>query len=354
MKSAAFGITDMKENRIGFGILGSGAAARIHLDAINDIEGAFVSGFFSPEDTSSKEISEKYGVKRYSSYEDLLADSETEIVCICTPSGLHAKQAIDVLNSGKNAVVEKPLAITKEQCLDIIATAEKTGKKCSVISQLRYLGDIPKAKEIIAQGKLGKMTNVGLHMRYNRTEEYYASSAWRGTWAMDGGGALMNQGIHGVDLMRYLCGEVKCVKSFCRTLKHNIEVEDTALGVVEFKNGALGIIEASTAVYKGYTRKLNISGTDGSLRLEEYNMVRCDLADENSSMPEVKVSNVKSGASEPGGINHEGHKNQLKEMISAVRYGTPILSDAYSGMKTVELICAVYEASRTNETVYLD
>lgn len=352
--SAAFGITDMKNSKIGFGILGSGAASKLHIDAINDIEDAVVVGFFSPDPKSSEELIQTYGIKRFESYEEMLRNEEIEIVCICTPSGLHAEQAIESMNHGKNVVVEKPLAITVEQCKKVIETSEKTGCKCAVISQMRYLGDVSKVKEIINDGKLGKMTNVGLHMRYNRTAEYYASSAWRGTWAMDGGGALMNQGIHGVDLMRYLCGEVKCVKAFCKTLKHNIEVEDTALGVIEFQNGALGIIEASTAVYKGYTRKLNISGTDGSIRLEEYNMVRCDIADDSYEIPDIKESGINSGASEPGGINHDGHRYQLEEMISAVRNGTPIISDAYSGMKTVELICAIYESSKTGETIYLN
>lgn len=352
--SAASGTTDMKNNKIGFGILGSGAASKIHIDAINDIEGAVIVGFFSPDNNSAKELTDNYGLKRFDTYEKMLDDTEIEVVCICTPSGLHAQQAIEAMNHGKHVIVEKPLAITIEDCRKIVESSEKTGCKCAVISQLRYLGDIPKAKEIINAQKLGTITNVGLHMRYNRSAEYYASSPWRGTWAMDGGGALMNQGIHGVDLLRYLCGEVKSVKAYCKTIKHNIEVEDTAVAILEFQNGALGIIEASTAVYKGYTRKLNVSGTAGAIRLEEYNLTRCDLEDSTYPKPEIKNSEIKSGASEPGGINHAGHKNQLMEMMNAIRYNMPIISDANSGMKTIELICAIYESSKTGKTVFLN
>ncbi len=330
-----------------FGVIGCGFIAGIHAMAINDIEGTEIVGAYDPFEKAADAYCEKWNAKKYLSEEELLADENIDIVCICTPSGNHAATAIAAMKSGKNVVVEKPMAINKEDCQRIVDTQNETGKSCVVISQLRFSETSKKVKAALNDNKLGKLVECGVHMKYFRSEEYYASSNWRGTWAMDGGGALMNQGIHGIDLMLYYMGDVKSVSAFCRTLRHNIEVEDTAVAIVEFKNGAIGTIEGTTSVTPGYPRQFEICGTEGSIILEEDAVVNWDISGEEQEKQEALVSSH----ADPTKISFAGHKAQIQNLINHLENGEKILIDANEGRRSVELICAIYESSKLGKKI---
>ena len=277
----------------------------------------------------------------------MLASDKIDVVCICTPSGNHAELSVAAMEKGKNVIVEKPMALTPEDCQWVVDTQNKTGKKCVVISQLRFSQTSKKVKEALADNKLGKLLECGVHMKFFRSEEYYNSSDWRGTWAMDGGGALMNQGIHGVDLMLYYMGDVKSVFAYCKTLRHNIEVEDTAVAAVEFKNGAVGVIEATTSVLPGYPRQIELCGSEGSIVLEEDSILKWDIQSQYEKTGKAENSSF----ADPTKISFMGHKAQIENLINHLENGEELLIDANEGRRSVELICAIYESSAKGEKI---
>ena len=280
---------------------------------------------------------------------EALLSSDAELVTICTPSGLHAPLAIECLDAGKNVVLEKPVAITGEECQMLIDAEKRSGRFCAPISQLRYYDDIRRAKQIVESGELGKVVLCDLYMKYYRSEEYFATSTWRGTKAMDGGGALMNQGIHGIDAMRYIVGDVEEISAKVRTLVHNVEVEDTAVASVVFKSGAIGVIEGTTSVRPGYPRRLEIHFEKGSMIIEENTIVSIDTP-EGSQKAESKAMN---SSSDPLNISYEGHRRQYQNILAAIEGKEQLFYTASEAVKTVETILAIYRSSEENKTQYL-
>ncbi len=324
---------------INFVIYGCGMIANIHAISIGDTPGAVLYGACDKNIKAAKRFSEKYGVHHFETFEDVLSCNDVDAVSICTPSGTHASLCVMALNAGKNVVVEKPMAINVEQCDEIIEACERSRCKLSVISQLRTNPDILMAKEIVESGALGKIVLCDLYMKYYRSTEYYNSS-WRGTRAMDGGGALMNQGIHGIDLLQYIVGPIKNVKSFVKTLCHNIEVEDTAVSVAEFENGAVGVIEASTAVYPGFNRKIEINGSRGTLVLTENQISKLVIEGDEVQLKDVER---RQGASDASKLDTAEHTNQYINIVNAFFGKEPLLVDHIEGKKAVEIICNIYK-----------
>ena len=315
--------------------------------AITDIENAGLYGAYDPFDKAADLFCEKWGTKKFNSVNEILSSNEIDIVSICTPSGTHADLAVAALEKGKHVIVEKPMALNPADCERIIQAQNKSGKKCVVISQLRFSETSKKVINAIADGKLGKLLECSIDMKYHRNEEYYNASNWRGTWAMDGGGALMNQGIHGIDLMLYYMGEVKSVYGICKTMRHHIEVEDTAVAAVEFKNGAIGVIQGTTSVSPGYPRCFTICGTDGSIILEEDSILKWDIPNEDFESESAKNNSF----ADPAAISFTCHKAQIQNLINHLETCEEILIDANEGKRSVELICAIYKSSKTGEKI---
>ena len=243
--------------------------SRFHAAAIERVDGARLVGVFDPVPEAAERAAHAYGTRRFDSLEEMLACREAEAVCVCTPNGLHAPIALKALDAGRHVVIEKPMALTLKDADEIARAALRQNLCVSVISQLRFSPAIQAVKRALAEKRLGKVVSASLAMKYWRDSAYYASSNWRGTWAMDGGGALMNQGIHGVDLLQYLAGPVRRLTAVCKTQTKNIEVEDSAAAVLEFESGAVGTLEGSTTCRPGYPRRLEICGDLGSVVLEE-------------------------------------------------------------------------------------
>ncbi|MBQ6999179.1 MAG: Gfo/Idh/MocA family oxidoreductase [Clostridia bacterium] len=334
-----------------FGIWGCGLISTFHADAIKQIEGASIYGAFDLNEESKDKFCEKYDAKSYASSDELVASKNIDAVCVCLPSGLHYNAAMTCIRNRKHVVIEKPIALSSEQAENIAQEAKENGVFVSVISQLRYSDAVNKVKHIIDSGKLGTITLGNAIMKYWRGPEYYASSTWRGTWEMDGGGALMNQGIHGVDLLQYFMGKVVSVSAYSKTLVHNIQTEDTLTAILEYENGAVGTIQATTSVSPGYGRRIEICGSKGTVVLCEDTIETCDIEGENNTVCDEKQDFA--SASRVDGIDCSLHVAQLKDFIKTVSSGQSPWIDACEGKKSVDIICAIYKAAQTGKRVYL-
>ncbi len=322
-----------------FGIVGCGMIASINAEAIERIPSAKLVGVADNNFDVACSFSEKRSVKAYKSYDEMLSDSNIDAVVVCTPSCFHAQNAIDALKAGKHVVLEKPMAISLEDADKIIEAVNDTGKILTVVSQFRFSSDLLKVKGLIEKGAFGKISLCTLSMRYYRSPEYYSSSAWKGTLKFDGGGALINQGIHGIDLLQYLAGDVKTVAGVTRTLAHDVEVEDTAVATVEFVNGALGTIIASTCAYPGFERKIEINGDKGFVILQENKIERLMIDGVDKTVELEKTINA---SSDPANITCNEHKAQLENFIAAIEDEEALLVDCYEGRKALRVIEEIY------------
>ena len=336
--------------KMGFGIIGCGAISHMHAGAVMEIDKPELIACTDVNEKSLKEFSDKYGITPYDDYKKLLADDRIDAVSICTPSGLHKKFCIDAANAKKHIVVEKPMSLNTRDCDEIIEACERNKVKLEVISQNRFKDAFRLAKSLVEEGKLGRIVNADIYMKYYRSPEYYGASNWKGTWAMDGGGALMNQGIHGVDILLFIMGDVKSVFGYARTLARDIEVEDTASAVVEFKNGALGVIQGTTSVTPGYPRRMEINGTKGSITLVEGDITAWDV--KGVEKPEFEETKG-SSHNDPMAFKIEGHVHQITDLIDAVENDSDPYVTHREGRRPVELITAIYESSRTGKRIDL-
>lgn len=344
----------MGKDIISFGIIGCGVISNWHAQAIQSIEGATLRGVTDVYEPSRLAFAEKYGVNAYDSAEALLADPEIDAVCICTPSGLHAPLAIAAANAGKNIVVEKPMALTHEEITNVLGACEKNGVKMSVISQLRFSKAVCALKNAIESGDMGKIVVADLSMKFFRSQEYYDKGGWRGTWKMDGGGALMNQGIHGIDILQYVMGPVKSVSAITRTLSRSIEVEDTAVAILEFANGALGQIVGTTSIYPGSARTLEVCGDHGTIVLTEDSITEWDIEGKERPADVILGGQESNTASDPTNFSISGHIRQLTDMVEAIRENRLPAINQFDGKLPVEIILAIYESSKTGNMITLN
>ena len=324
---------------LNFAIYGCGVISKTHAMALNDVQGAQLIACADFNPAAAETFAQTNGIRMLPDWNALLQCDEVDAICICTPSGTHAPLAIEALNAGKHVVLEKPMALDTAQCDEIIAAAERNQKHITVIAQMRTAPDIVRAKQLLQKGALGQIIMAQLHMCYFRPITYYQGS-WRGTKKMDGGGALMNQGIHGVDILRNLMGPVKQVKSVVRTLLHDIEVEYAAVASLEFESGAIGVITASTATAPGYDRELRIYGTRGGMEFKEDKMVRLVL----DGVEQPCEAFVSTGAATSNLLlDYRGHARQLDAFVRAIGGEDVDYPNQYDGKQAVELIETIYQ-----------
>lgn len=338
-------------NKVRFAIIGCGVIGPTHAEAIKNIDIAELKAVCDVIPERAKAMGEKYGVNWYTDYKEVLSREDIDVVNICVPSGLHADIGIEAAKAGKHVLVEKPIDITLEKADALIETCKRAGVKLSVISQHRFDPGVKELKEAIDTGKIGKLIMADAYVKWWRTQEYYESADWRGTWALDGGGALMNQSVHFVDQLLYLAGPAKEVTAYCGTLAHNIEVEDVAIAIIKYKNGALGVIQGSTACYPGFKERLEFHGTNGSI-IVEGPFIR-DWIIKGEERKE-KVSSTPSGAGDPRAIGIMGHTAQIRDMAEAVLYDRIPSITGEDGRRALQFILAVYESSKTGKAVVIE
>lgn len=340
----------------GFGIIGTGMIAHFHAKAIQAMPGGAVVACFNQNPEKARKFAEEYGCRACDTLEAMLGDPQVQIVTICTPSGAHREPALAAAAAGKHVVVEKPLEITLERCDDIIRACEQAGVWLCTIFPSRFSPANLALKQAIDSGRFGRVTLGDTYVKWWRTQEYYDGGGWRGTWALDGGGAFMNQAIHNVDLLAWLMGDVAEVTGFTSTLAHErIEVEDVGVASLKFRSGAIGVMEASTAVWPGLLKRTEIHGSRGTVIVEQDSILKWEFADPQPGDDDIRQrlggnSASSGGAADPKAISFIGHQLQLQDFVEAIAENRPPRVDGAEGRKSVEIILALYAAARTGMT----
>lgn len=348
----------MKNKTVGFGIIGTGAIAGIHAQAIKAIKNAKLVGAYSLTTAKVDEFAKQYDCHAYYALDELLQTEELDIVCICTPSGAHLEPALKAIAAGKHCLIEKPIEVTLAKTDQIIKAAKQHNVQVAVVFPTRFYTGSQDLKKAINTGRFGQLSLGSAYVKWSRTPEYYASNKWRGTWELDGGGALMNQAIHNVDMLQWCMGPVQSVMAIAGNTRHkNIEVEDTLVAILKFANGGMGTIECSTAVYPGAYKKLEIMGTAGTVVMEDNDIVQWQFEQqtaEDDKINETKETHSSSGGvSDPKAISYSGHQKQMENMIDAIYNNGKLLIDAEEGRKSVEIVLAIYKSARTGQQVNL-
>jgi len=344
----------------GFGIVGTGVIAAWHADALALVPDARLVAVTDVAPGVAAAFAAARGCAAEPDLGALLARGDIEVVCVCVPSGLHADVGVRVAKAGKHLVVEKPIDVSLEAADRLIEAAEAAGVALTVISQHRFDSGLVELKRLLADGALGQLVLGEASTKWYRSQAYYDSAAWRGTYAMDGG-SLMNQGIHYVDLLRWCMGPVAEVTAVCSTQAHQIEAEDTALAIVRFGSGAVGTILSSTAAFPGFPQRLEITGTEGTVIVQDGQVLRrapgagADPASPRGSGAGDRAVPANRGAtgSDPAALDVAGHAAQIADLLAAVDGGREPAVSGQSAREALEIVCAVYESSRTGRTVTL-
>ena len=336
-----------------FGIIGFGAIGDIHAKVIENSKEAKLTAIAARTEENARKAGEKYGCAYYTDYHEMLKRRDIDIVSICLPSGMHYEAAMAAAQAGKHCIVEKPLEVSTARIERMIDTFDKKGLQLSVIFQHRFDQSTQLIKQAIAGDTMGKLNYGTCRTNWFRDESYYQDSAWRGTWAGDGGGALMNQAIHSIDLLLYLMGPVEAVCGKCDTLYHqSIETEDVGAALLRFRNGALGVIEGTTLAYPGFHSELNIYGQSGSAGIRDHEL---DYYHFKTGKQDAFENLLRKGDENIpyGWYNLIPHMRQFEDMMDAVKTNRQPLVNGREGLKAVQLINAIYESSRKNEWVLL-
>ena len=339
----------MKKLRIG--IIGTGAIAGHHIKSVQELENCELVALASSSKERAIEASSKHRVVAYRSYQQLIDNPTIEAVIICTHSGNHLEPALAAAKEGKHILVEKPIEVNSTKAEKMITTCQEAGVQLGVVFQNRFSSGYLKLKQAIDAGKLGKLILGNAYIKWFRSAEYYQKSHWKGTIAGDGGAALINQGIHTIDLLLDSMGDVESVFGKIKTVKHQIEGEDLGVAMLTFKNGALGTIEGSTAIHPGYPERLEIYGEKGSIILEAGNIVSWEIEGEESIALNGHANN--SGNSNPMDIGHQLHKAQIHNFVEAILNNERPLVDGPSGTKSLTIIESIYLSAKEQKEIFL-
>ncbi|WP_165972103.1 Gfo/Idh/MocA family protein [Paenibacillus piri] len=333
-----------------FGIIGGGVIAPSHAKAITGNTQAELTAIADVAVEKADKLAAEYGVPHvYSDYEELLKRDDIDAVTVAVPSGYHAEVVIAAAEAGKHVLCEKPIDITSDSMTRMIAACRKAGVKLGCVFQRRLTEASIVAKKAVDDGKLGRLVLGDAYQKSYRSPQYYQSAGWRGTWAIDGGGALMNQGVHGIDLIQWLMGDVHSVFAYCSALVREIEVEDTAVAVVKYKNGAFGVLQGTTSVYPGQDTRFELHGEKGTIIFDDSGFKQWKFADSDEEAP--KVAPRVSAKNDPLQIANDGHYLLVDDLIRAIRENRDPLISGEEGRKSVDLILAIYESARTGKEV---
>jgi predicted dehydrogenase len=325
--------------------------AHHHAKAIEGVDGAHVAAIASRSEQHAKSVAEQIGCRGYGELSAMLADPEVEVVSICTPSGAHLEPAVAAAEAGKHVIVEKPLEISLRRCDAIIEAADRNGVQLGGIFQSRFFEASRLVKTAVDAGRFGEMVLADAYVKWFRPQTYYDEGGWKGTAAYDGGGALMNQSIHAIDLLMWFGGPVRSVHAYKGVRGHErIEVEDTGVAALEFESGAMGVIEGSTAVFPGFLKRIELSGTEGSVILEEEDLKTWAFSNEDEEDERIRErygakTTSGGGASDPGAIGTVAHRRQFEDFLGALDSGRPVELDGVEARKAVALILAIYESA---------
>ncbi|WP_422934246.1 Gfo/Idh/MocA family protein [Sinomonas sp. P47F7] len=344
------------ERPLRFAVVGCGQIGKAHAHALKELAPrAELAAVVDNVPGRAAALADEHGVLALTSLEEALARQDIDVVTLGTPSGLHADQAVAALDSDKHVIVEKPLDVTMEAAQRVLQAEKRSGRTAMVVSQMRYLPASGVVREAAESGAFGKLTSGSATMAWWRSQEYYDSGDWRGTWELDGGGALMNQGIHVIDLFRWFFGDPVEVYAWAQCAAHQrIEVEDTAVAVVRFANGALGTIHGTTAAYPGVNRRIQVHGDRGSAIIDEGVLTYYHAA--SGDAPDLPYG-AEGDGNQAASLIHEAdrfltsHARQFNDFIDAIDHGRPPLVTVTEAAKTLALIRAIYESAQLGQPV---
>ena len=342
----------------GVAVVGAGNIAAAHIDAVQRLANARLVGIASRSPESARALAQRHGVRAYASVDEVAADPDVDVVAICTPSGAHLGPATTVLRAGKHVVVEKPLEVTSERARALIREADEAGVVLATIFMSRFADANAFVKRASDEGRLGPLIQGDAYVKWFRDQAYYDSAAWRGTVRLDGGGALMNQAIHQVDLLLWIMGPVREVFAYADTLAHErLEVEDTLVAVLRYENGALGQIAAATSLWPGRPKALHVHGRDGAAIVEDDVLVdwrtRAGGDDERRDVLARYGGAATGGSVDPMAISFENHRRQYADVLAALDAGRRPAIDGREGLRSVELIEGIYRSVREGRPVVL-
>ena len=334
----------------GVGIVGAGTIGAVHAGALDELQGARLVAVVAAREVTGRKLAEAHGAEWHAGLGELLARPDVDVVVICTPSGLHPDQAVAAARAGKHVITEKPMAVTLEGADHMIHVCREAGVTLSVIFQYRFNRDALRLKRAVEAGLLGRPVLGNAFVHWHRTQAYYGESGgWRGTWALDGGGALMNQSIHAVDLLQWILGPVESICGYAETLAHDIEAEDTASAALRFASGALGTIQGTTSAHRDSPLRIEIRGTEGSATLDGSRLTVWEPGREEEVLSARDLESLpESRGDEPLAA---AHRRQLKEIFAALREGREPPIPGEEARKAVEIVLGIYRSASSGERV---
>jgi UDP-N-acetyl-2-amino-2-deoxyglucuronate dehydrogenase len=341
-------------DKIGFGLIGAGAIAKYHAEAIAASSGGRVIGVVSRRRASAEAFAQLHDIPfADDDVNALLRQPGLHAVCITTPSALHLEPALQAIRAGKHLMIEKPLEVTVEGTDHILHEAEKAGVRVGSIFQARFGHGARALKAAVDAGRFGRMVLASCYVKWNRTAEYY--TGWKGRLSEDGGGALINQAIHGVDLLQWFAGMPVEVFAWTTQRVHAIESEDTCVAALKFGSGAFGTIETSTALWPGFSRRIEICGENGSAVMEDDDIASWEFRTPQDGDERLRATresgSMGSGAAAPMAIKNEGHVRQIQDFIDGIREKRPFFIEGREARKAVALVRAVYDSAATGKPV---
>lgn len=341
--------------KLRIGVVGVGVIADIHAQAIVDSNNATFHSAFSRTEKNVKAFGEKYNVNWGTDWENFISDPELDAVSICSPSGNHLDYGEKAAKAGKHVIVEKPIEVTLKRAKRLVNVCNESGVKLAVIFQSRFMQQIQDLKKKLDDNVIGDIFLGDAHIKWFRSQEYYDSGAWRGTKELDGGGALMNQSIHTIDLLQWLTGGVESLYGNVGTFTHErLEVEDNAAVTLRFKNGAIGVIEASTSVQPSQSRRIELHGTKGTAIIVD-DSVEIKLADaEEKEDSKIKETDATGSSSPLASFSTDPHRDQFDGIAEAIEKNEAPPISGEESMKALAIVLAIYESSKTNQPIIID
>lgn len=342
--------TKRDQANVGAAVVGLGRG-QAHVNALLRAEGAELLAVCDKNKEAADRFAAKYEVDVYTDLDEMLKRDDIDLVHVCTPSGMHTDMLLKIAAAGKHAITEKPLDITLERIDSAIEAFASRHLQFGCIFQIRLMPAIREMKRAVEAGRLGKLVLANAQVKWFRSQDYYdQNGGWRGTWALDGGGSLINQAVHTIDLLQWMMGPVRSVIGHTQVSAHRIESEDLGVAIVKFANGAVGTIAGTTAAYPGFGASLEIYGADGGIAMKDNRLTDWKIRGDSMAAEEAEMlRNFGVGQQPPGDTTFE----QIQDMVDAVRNNRPPLITGREGRDAVEVVLAIYESSRTGKEVFL-
>ncbi len=333
---------------VGFAVIGVGLIGPTHARFITEAEGAELKAVCDLREERGKPLADRYGADWLADYRDVMRRDDIQVVTICLPTALHLEVARAAAEAGKHVLVEKPIERNLERAVELIAVCKRHGVQLGAVFNRRFVFGTRRAHEAVRRGELGALLVADMRFKSWRPPEYYTDSGWRGTWSQEGGAALINQGVHGVDLMTWLAGPIARVQGYARHLRHqHIEADDTTVAVCEYASGALGVIQCTTSVYPRQLDRIELHGERGTIMLEDYKIAAWQLEGVEPGAPsaeELALPGADTGTS-------VGHFLQIQDMVQVAREGREPVIRGEEALHSLAVIQAIYEAERTGGRV---